>query len=83
MPSSEKDASPLNVANGYLYAMTSGYYGDAHRTMGTSCGISASGKKAVFNSLCNRDRNLPDRRAARSVRGFGRAAVRWSIPIRR
>ncbi|MFY9720302.1 MAG: PQQ-binding-like beta-propeller repeat protein [Candidatus Cybelea sp.] len=60
LPLTEKDASPLNVANGYLYAVTSGYYGDAPPYDGHVVAIRLSdGKKTVFNSLCSHYRKLP------------------------
>ncbi len=49
----EKDASPLNVANGYVYAQTSGYNGDAPPYVGHVVAISTStGALHVFNTLC-------------------------------
>jgi outer membrane protein assembly factor BamB len=49
----EKDASPLNVANGYLYAQTSGYIGDATPYVGHIVAIRLrDGDEHVFNSLC-------------------------------
>ena len=49
----EKDASPLNVANGYVYAQTSGYDGDAPPYVGHVVAIStATGQLHVFNTLC-------------------------------
>ncbi|HEV3091972.1 MAG TPA: PQQ-binding-like beta-propeller repeat protein [Candidatus Cybelea sp.] len=60
LPLTEKDASPLNVANGYLYAVTSGYYGDAPPYDGHVVAVNLStGKTTVFNSLCAKDRKLP------------------------
>ncbi len=60
MSSSEKDASPLNVANGYLYAATSGYIGDAPPYDGHVVSVNlATGKHTVFNSLCSQYRKLP------------------------
>jgi outer membrane protein assembly factor BamB len=60
MPSTEKDASALNVANGYLYATTSGYLGDATPYDGHVVSVRLSdGATAVFNSLCSTDRMLP------------------------
>ncbi len=60
MPNSEKDASPLNVANGYLYAVTSGYLGDAPPYDGHVVSVRLSdGATAVFNSLCSNMRRLP------------------------
>ena len=59
LPLSEKDASPLNVANGYLYAVTSGYYGDAPPYDGHVVAVNlTSGKTTVFNSLCSTYRHL-------------------------
>jgi len=50
----EKDASPLNVANGYVYAQTSGYNGDAPPYVGHVVAINTStGQLHVFNSLCS------------------------------
>ena len=55
----EKDASPLNVANGYLYAQTSGYNGDATPYVGHIVAIRLSdGDKRVFNTLCSGRREL-------------------------
>ncbi|HEX3369118.1 MAG TPA: PQQ-binding-like beta-propeller repeat protein, partial [Candidatus Cybelea sp.] len=60
LPQTEKDASPLNVANGYLYAVTSGYIGDAPPYDGHVVAVRLSdGKATVFNSLCSNDRKLP------------------------
>ena len=60
IPSTEKDASPLNVANGYLYAVTSGYNGDATPYDGHVVSVRLSdGTTAVFNSLCSEKRRLP------------------------
>jgi outer membrane protein assembly factor BamB len=60
LPQTEKDASPLNVANGYLYAVTSGYFGDAPPYDGHVVAVRLSdGKTTVFNSLCSNYRKLP------------------------
>jgi outer membrane protein assembly factor BamB len=60
IPQTEKDASALNVANGYLYATTSGFNGDAPPYDGHVVSVRLSdGTTSVFNSLCSRDRNLP------------------------
>ena len=60
MDASEKNASPLNLANGYLYATTSGYLGDAPPYDGHVVAVNlASGKASVFNSLCSKDKKLP------------------------
>jgi outer membrane protein assembly factor BamB len=49
----EKDASPLDVANGYVYAQTSGYNGDAPPYVGHVVAIATStGALHVFNTLC-------------------------------
>jgi len=49
----EKDASPLNIANGYVYAQTSGYNGDAPPYVGHVVAVStATGAVHVFNTLC-------------------------------
>ncbi len=54
MPDVEKDASPLNLANGYLYAATSGYIGDAGPYDGHVVALRLSdGQTHVFNSLCS------------------------------
>jgi outer membrane protein assembly factor BamB len=50
----EKLASPLNLANGYLYAQTSGYFGDATPYIGHVIAIRLrDGQKHVFNTLCS------------------------------
>lgn len=60
----EKDASELNVGNGYLYATTSGYDGDAPYYDGHVVAVRLSdGLTHVFNSLCSRQRALPDGRS--------------------
>lgn len=60
MPGTEKDASSLNLANGYLYAATSGYFGDAPPYDGHVVAIRLSdGSAHVFNSLCSNVRTLP------------------------
>lgn len=60
MVQTEKDASPLNVANGFLYAATSGYDGDAPPYDGHVVAVRLSnGAKRVFNSLCSNLRTLP------------------------
>ena len=53
-PETEKNASPLNLANGYLYAQTSGYIGDATPYVGHVVAIRLrDGERHVFNSLCS------------------------------
>jgi outer membrane protein assembly factor BamB len=60
MPNTEADESPLNVANGYLYATTSGYDGDATPYDGHVVAVNlSSGKKTIFNSLCSNKHTLP------------------------
>jgi outer membrane protein assembly factor BamB len=60
-PETEKDASSLNVVNGYLYAQTSGYYGDATPYVGHVVAIRLSdGTKHVFNTLCSSQHKLID-----------------------
>lgn len=60
MRTTEKDASALNVANGYLYATTGGYLGDAPPYDGHVVSVRLSdGSTHVFNSLCSNDRKLP------------------------
>lgn len=50
----EKNASPLNLANGYLYAQTSGYIGDATPYVGHVIAIRLrDGQEHVFNTLCS------------------------------
>lgn len=54
MPDVEKDAAALNVANGYLYAVTSGYYGDFGQYDGHVVTVRLNtGTIHVFNSLCS------------------------------
>ena len=60
MRMTEKDASALNVANGYLYATTGGYLGDTPPYDGHVVSVRLSdGGKHVFNSLCSTYRKLP------------------------
>jgi hypothetical protein len=60
MPRTEKIASSLNVANGRLYATTSGYYGDATPYDGRVVTVDLrTGATHVFNSLCSKLRTLP------------------------
>jgi outer membrane protein assembly factor BamB len=59
MPEVEKDASALNVANGFLYAVTSGYDGDFGHYDGHVVTVQLNtGKVRVFNSLCSDMREL-------------------------
>ncbi len=54
MPDVEKGSSPLNVGNGYLYMVTSGYPGDGGHYEGHVVAINlASSKVTTFNSLCS------------------------------
>ena len=58
-PETEKNASSLNIANGYIYAQTSGYFGDATPYVGHVVAIRLSdGMKTVFNSLCSLQHKL-------------------------
>ena len=60
MPDVEKDASALNLANGYLYAATSGYIGDRGPYDGHVVTLRLrDGATHVFNSLCSTMRALP------------------------
>lgn len=60
MPQTEKVASALNLANGFLYATTSGYYGDAPPYVGHIVSVRLSdGATHVFNSLCSDRTGLP------------------------
>ena len=53
MPNVEKGSSSINVGNGYLYMVTSGYPGDGGHYEGHVVAINlASGRVTVFNSLC-------------------------------
>jgi outer membrane protein assembly factor BamB len=53
-PETEKNASPLKIANGYLYAQTSGYIGDATPYVGHVVAIALSdGAEHAFNVLCS------------------------------
>ncbi len=62
IPQTEKSASALNIANGSLYATTSGFNGDAPPYNGHVVSVRLrDGKTTVFNSLCSRDRILPTR----------------------
>lgn len=58
-PSVEKGSSALNIGNGYLYATTSGYSGDAGLYHGHIVAINlATGAKSIFNVLCSNIRQL-------------------------
>jgi outer membrane protein assembly factor BamB len=60
IPQTEKDASSLNLANGYLYATTSGYFGDAPPYVGHLVAIRLTdGSSRVFNTLCSKLVALP------------------------
>ena len=60
IPQTEKDASGFNLANGYLYATTSGYDGDAPYYDGHVLAVNlVSGSTRVFNSLCSSQHVLP------------------------
>jgi outer membrane protein assembly factor BamB len=77
-PQTEKDASSLNVDNGYLYAQTSGYIGDATPYVGHVVAIHLSdGETHVFNVLCSTRRTLiaPQSCAAQRAGMWSRAGV--------
>ena len=77
-PETEKDASPLHVANGYLYAQTSGYYGDATPYVGHVVAIRLSdGSEHVFNVLCSGRHELiePQSCSAQRAGMWSRAGV--------
>ncbi len=58
-PQTEANESPLNVANGYLYATLSGYDGDAPPYDGHIVAVRLNdGKRTVFNSLCSGEHRL-------------------------
>jgi outer membrane protein assembly factor BamB len=68
-PATEKIASPLNVANGYLYAVTSGYLGDPTPYVGHVMAIRLrDGASKVFNVLCSGRHELIDPRSCRAQR---------------
>ena len=74
----EKNASPLRVANGYLYAQTSGYIGDATPYVGHVVAIRLrDGSKHVFNVLCSSHHELiePQTCAAQRAGMWSRAGV--------
>jgi outer membrane protein assembly factor BamB len=74
----EKNASPLRVANGFLYAQTSGYIGDATPYVGHVIAIHLSdGSKHVFNALCSSHHELiePQTCAAQRAGMWSRAGV--------
>jgi outer membrane protein assembly factor BamB len=59
MPESEKGSSALNLAGGRLYAVTSGYLGDAPPYQGHVAAIElASAAVHVWNSLCSAKAHL-------------------------
>ena len=77
-PQTEKDASPLRVANGYLYAQTSGYIGDATPYVGHVVAIRLrDGSKHVFNVLCSSHHALIEPRSCAAQRAgmWSRAGV--------
>ncbi len=77
-PQTEKNASPLRLANGYLYAQTSGYIGDAEPYVGHVVAIRLSdGSKHVFNVLCSSRHALiePQSCAAQRAGMWSRAGV--------
>jgi outer membrane protein assembly factor BamB len=77
-PTTEEDASPLNVANGYLYAQTSGYNGDGTPYVGHIAAIRLTdGNTIVFNTLCSASRVLiqPQTCAAQRSGLWSRAGI--------
>jgi outer membrane protein assembly factor BamB len=59
IPATEANESPLNVANGYLYATISGYDGDGTPYDGHVVSVNLnSGMRTVFNSLCSEKHGL-------------------------
>ncbi|MGB6060860.1 MAG: PQQ-binding-like beta-propeller repeat protein [Candidatus Aquilonibacter sp.] len=77
-PQTEKNASPLHVANGYLYVQTSGYIGDATPYVGHVVAIRLSdGSKHVFNALCSSRHELiePQSCAAQRAGMWSRAGI--------
>jgi outer membrane protein assembly factor BamB len=57
----EKDASSLNLAAGYVYAQTAGYIGDATPYVGHVVAVRLrDGDKHVFNTLCSARHTLID-----------------------
>jgi outer membrane protein assembly factor BamB len=77
-PETEKNASPLNVANGYVYAQTSGYIGDATPYVGHVIAIRLrDGEEHVFNSLCSSRHTLIDPQSCDAQRSgmWSRAGV--------
>lgn len=58
-PDIEKDGASLNVANGYLYAATGGYFGDFGQYDGHVVALDLSnGRTRVINSLCSQIHHL-------------------------
>jgi outer membrane protein assembly factor BamB len=77
-PQTEKNASPLRVVNGYLYAQTSGYIGDATPYVGHVVAIRLrDGSKHVFNVLCSSHHELIEPRTCDAQRAgmWSRAGV--------
>lgn len=69
MPQTEKNASPLTLANGYLYAATSGYFGDAPPYVGHVVSVRLrDGSVHVFNTLCSNRHSLPTANSCASTR---------------
>jgi outer membrane protein assembly factor BamB len=77
-PETEKNASPLNLANGYVYAQTSGYIGDATPYVGHVVAIRIrDGQRHVFNALCSSRHALIEPRSCDAQRAgmWSRAGV--------
>ncbi len=59
IPGTEANESPLNLANGYVYATISGYDGDRAPYDGHVVAMDVNtGKTTVFNSLCSEKHEL-------------------------
>jgi len=77
-PQTEKNASPLTLANGYLYAQVSGYIGDATPYVGHVVAIRLrDGDKHVFNALCSARHELIEPQSCEAQRAgmWSRAGV--------
>lgn len=85
IPNTEKNASSL-LANGYLYATTSGYLGDAPYYDGHVIAVNlTSGSESVFNSLCSDITTLHTSSSlwssANASAGKTIGPVHWQSPI--
>lgn len=69
MPQTEKGSSALNIADGRIYATTSGYVGDAPPYQGHVVAIDkTTGAREVFNGLCSNIHHLLSARECPSER---------------